>query len=378
MQIQDLPTPSALIDLKRLKINTERMIHSAQTLGVKLRPHVKTHKTLDGARYQTQDHFGGGITVSTLAEAEFYGEHGFQDVTYAVPLTPNKVKRALQLSRRIPAFQVLIDSLEMGQILGQMCSEQQQHLSVLIKIDCGYGRAGLRPTDPNLLTLAQHLHTDSWIHFEGLLTHAGHSYSCRNVEEIKEVAREEYHKMIQARDALHAKGIPTPTVSLGSTPTATVFPSIFDSLEGITEMRPGNYIFFDLFQASIGSCKIEEIALSVLSEVIAYYPHRNEILIDAGALALSKDLGAHQGDDALFGRVCTVDYQEYSHLSLIGLSQEHGKIKVASGFDWSQIQIGIPLRILPNHSCLVSALYDRLYVVEGEDVLDEWKPVRGW
>jgi D-serine deaminase-like pyridoxal phosphate-dependent protein len=131
---------------------------------------------------------------------------------------------------------------------------------------------------------------------------------------------------------------------------------------------------------------MHDIALSVLTEVIAYYPHRQEILIDAGALALSKDRGAdhlHQkgnqkGEKPNFGHICDLNYQEYSQLTLVGLSQEHGKIKTHPDFNFNTIQIGTQLRILPNHSCLVTALYDQLYVVQGDQIVDQWSPVRGW
>ena len=346
----------------------------AHQLGVKLRPHVKTHKTLQAAHYQVRDHFGG-ITVSTLAEAEFYAQHGFQDITYAVPLTPSKISRALQLAGMINNFHILIDHEFMVDKLAEQCARQQQKLSVLIKIDCGYGRAGLSPHDVNLVPLAHLITQEPWLNFEGILTHAGHAYDCVNFSEIKTVADQEYQAIITARDILQAHNIQVNTVSLGSTPTATAF----EHIPGVTEMRPGNYALFDLFQASIGSCSPSDIALSVISEVIAFYPQRQDILIDAGALAMSKDQGAtHLSSSIEFGRICDLNYQTIPHCSLVGLSQEHGKIKTSSNFDFDQIQVGTRVRIIPNHSCLVTALYDQLYVVDGLQVIDQWSPVRGW
>ena len=164
-------------------------------------------------------------------------------------------------------------------------------------------------------------------------------------------------------------------MSLGSTPTATAF----ERLDGVTEIRPGNYVLFDLFQASIGSCSLSDIALSVVTEVIAYSPKRHELLIDAGALAMSKDLGpTHLNDQVEYGMVCDISYTHLPHLSLVGLSQEHGKIKTSPTFDFDAITIGSRLRILPNHSCLVTALYDQLHIAHGSHVVDTWEPVRGW
>ena len=372
--LHDLPTPSAVIDLDRLERNTHRMSTRAHQLGVRLRPHVKTHKTLEGATYQIRDHFGG-ITVSTLAEAEFYAHHGVRDITYAVPITPSKIERALELSTMVEQLNVLVDQAEVVTVLAQRCALRQRRLKVLIKIDCGYGRAGLTVNDPQLLELARQITSDPWLEFAGILTHAGHAYDCAHVEEIKAVASQEYTSIVAARDLLQDHGLHVPTVSLGSTPTATVF----ESLDGVTEMRPGNYALFDLFQASIGSCELSDIALSVITEVIAYYPERGDLLIDAGALALSKDEGpSHLGHHCGYGLLCSLDYQPLSQLSLIGLSQEHGKIKASADFDFQTIKVGSRLRVLPNHSCLVTALYDRLHVARAEAVFDVWTPVRGW
>ena len=372
--LYELPTPYALVDLDRLERNTQAMSARAHQLGVHLRPHVKTHKTTQGARYQTVGHFGG-IAVSTLAEASLYGASGFTDITYAVPITPSKIPRAIELSRTLDQFYVLVDRSEVVTALSQQCADDRERLSVLIKVDCGYGRAGLSPDDPTLPSLARAISDDLWLDFAGVLTHGGQSYDCANVEEIKAVARRERAAVLEARDQIEMLGISVPMVSLGSTPTATVF----DDLSGVTELRPGNYALFDLFQASIGSCNIQDIALSVVTEVIAYYPERLDLLIDAGALALSKDRGPdHLGGEVTYGKVCSMDYREIPELSLIGLSQEHGKISATAQFDFAQIEVGTRLRILPNHSCLVTALHEQIYVERGMRLIDKWAPVRGW
>ena len=371
--LNEIPTPAAVIDRLRLEKNTREMSRRAHQLEVQLRPHVKTHKTLEGAHYQVRDHFGG-ITVSTLAEARFYGERGIRDITYAVPITPSKIPRALEISRGLERLNLLVDSEEMIAELSQHCALMEEKLSVLIKIDCGYGRAGLLVDDPKLPALAHLITEDPWLDFAGLLTHAGHAYDCCNIQEIKEVAQQEYLSIIAARDKLLEEGLEVPTVSLGSTPTATAF----ETLDGVTEMRPGNYALFDLFQASIGSCQAQDIALSVITEVVAYYPERRDILVDAGALALSKDSGpSHLKGHSGYGLVCDLEYRKLP-LALLGLSQEHGKIKAAPDFDFASISVGSRLRILPNHSCLVTALYEQLYVAEGEKVTDIWTPTRGW
>ncbi len=369
-----LHTPFAVIDLERFELNTAHMSDRAHQLGVRLRPHVKTHKTIEGAERQVRGGFRG-ITVSTLAEAESYAAHGFRDITYGVPITPGKVSRAISVSESIDVLSVLVDTIEMVNALADQCAEAQSTLSVLIKIDCGYGRAGIRADDPHLISIVRLIDEAPYLYFEGILTHAGHAYHCHHREEIKSVAHEEYTSIIQARDRLISHGFTPSTVSIGSTPTATVY----ESLSGVTEMRPGNYALFDVFQASIGSCSLSEIALSVVTEIIAYYPERGEILIDAGALALSKDQGpTHLGQALSYGRVCTLDLEDYSQLSLVSLSQEHGKLRAEASFDFQNIHIGDRLRILPNHSCLVTALYDRLQVMSSGQVIEQWSPIRGW
>jgi D-serine deaminase-like pyridoxal phosphate-dependent protein len=150
-------------------------------------------------------------------------------------------------------------------------------------------------------------------------------------------------------------------------------------LSGVTELRPGNYALFDVFQARIGSCSTSDVALSVLSEVIGVYPERNAVLIDAGALALSKDPGAtHVAENSGFGVICDLDLRPIPGLALLGLSQEHGKVLIEEGFSGELPKVGDRVRILPNHSCLVTALHPSLHVVDSGALVDEWRPVRGW
>lgn len=368
---RSLPTPAAVIDLPRLKRNTALMAKRAHAHGVHLRPHVKTHKCVEAARYQVADHFGG-IAVSTLAEAEYFARAGFTDITYAVPLSPGRVAKACALSQSIEVLHVLVDSAAAVLALEREAADRQIVVSVLIKVDCGYHRAGLLPEDPALVSLAQQIHSLDALHFQGLLTHAGHSYDCVGVDAIRRVAEQERSMAVQAADRLREANLPVATVSVGSTPTMAVV----ENLEGITEIRPGNYALFDHFQADIGSCSQDDIALSVLTEIIGVYPERNTLLIDAGALAMSKDPGATHATGAhTFGCVCDLAGRPIPDMKLIGLSQEHGKLSTPNAHQYS---IGDRLRILPNHSCLVTALYDVIHIQDGQEIIDAWHPVRGW
>ena len=237
---------------------------------------------------------------------------------------------------------------------------------VLLKIDSGYHRAGVDPDAGGSVTLAKRIASSPAIRFQGLLTHAGHSYHAKSHDEILAIANAECAALTRFRDHL---GDSTLIRSVGSTPTIAVP----DTLGDCDEVRPGNYVFFDAFQAILGSCRFEDIAASVLTTVIGSYEDR--AVIDAGALALSKDLGAIDLDpDAGYGTVCDLEGDPVD-LRLTEVSQEHGKMV---GPDVSNVEVGSLLRIVPNHSCLTAALFDRYFVMEGDEVTDEWRPVRGW
>ena len=357
-----LTTPAFLVDHNIVEQNCKRMRDKARASGVAFRPHAKTHKTVEIARMQ---HGGaiGPITVSTLAEAEFYADAGFRDITYAVPIAPEKLARAAALARRIERLNILIDSFDALRAVESAGGV----FDAFLKVDCGYHRAGVDPNDPDSVRLAIAMSRSPAVHFQGLLTHAGHSYHARDVGEIRRVAAEETAALTRFRALLD--GLDDVTRSIGSTPTA----SVVDSFTDCDEVRPGNYVFFDAFQAAIGSCRAEDVAVSVLATVVGSYPERHEVIIDAGALALSKDAGPDHIDPQFgYGVVCDLALRPLA-AKLIALSQEHGKIATRE-----HLKVGTRVRVVPNHSCLTAAMYDRYHVVDEGRVVGEWRPVRGW
>jgi D-serine deaminase-like pyridoxal phosphate-dependent protein len=367
-----LTTPAFLVDRQVVARNCARMREKALSSSVAFRPHVKTHKTAEIARMQ---HGGGrgAITVSTLAEAEFFADAGFRDITYAVPIAPEKLGRAAALGSRIDRLNLLIDDQHALRALEQFHRVESSMFDVFLKIDCGYHRAGVDPDDPDSVRLALAIARSPAVRFHGLLTHAGHSYNARSVEEIRGVAAQEADAVTRFRALIASEGVGEVVRSVGSTPTA----SVVDRFDDCDEVRPGNYVFYDAFQATIGACDPADCAVSVLATVIGCYPERSTLLIDAGALALSKDLGPDHIDPAFgFGRVCDEALTELP-LRLIALSQEHGNVKGDPSVI-TRHPIGSRLRVIPNHSCLTSAMYDVYHVVEGGAVVDQWKPVRGW
>ncbi|MHC4943034.1 MAG: alanine racemase [Planctomycetota bacterium] len=369
MKIMDLETPAFLIDLEKLKRNIRRMQERAKRAGLKLRPHMKTHKTVEIGCMQIEGN-SAGITVSTLAEAEFFADAGFADITYAFPITPNKLARAAELTARLKGFHVLLDHRDTADSVIRSAEARNIQYSVFLKVDPGYHRAGVDPVGDESIHIADLLHTSQAVDFSGILTHGGHSYHCRNPGEVGIAAREERSALTGLAQRLAKEGIPCPVVSAGSTPTAVHG----DNWEGVTELRPGNYVFFDKFQADIGTCTMDDCAASVLATVAGHYPQRNQLLIDAGSLALSKDPGAaHMHAETVFGAI-----PDHPDLEVQSLSQEHGLIGSGAQIPFEDFPLGCRVRIIPNHSCLTAALFPRYHVVRGEEVIDEWIPVRGW
>lgn len=375
MLASSISTPAALIDLDRVESNAARMSERVSRLGARLRPHVKTHKTIEGARLQVRGHFGG-ITVSTLAEAHHYAKAGFRDICYAVPIGIPRLEEAAELSRNVEALHLLVDHGTALRELETCARAQGIELSAYLKVDCGYHRAGVDPDSDESVDLAKRMSDSPHVSFRGILTHAGHSYGCSSPDEIRVVAEQERTVMTRFAEKLRRAGAEPPEVSVGSTPTM----SVAETLEGVTEARPGNYVFFDRFQSTVGSCTTDDVAFSILATVLGHYPERRELLVDAGALALSKDEGPAHVDSACgYGAITDLTGRRaLEHLRVHSLSQEHGKIAGATAADFEALPLGARLRIVPNHSCLSAALFERYHVIRNDEIVDEWRPVRGW
>lgn len=365
MSLDRVPTPSLLLDLDVLERNLSRMAERCARLGVALRPHIKTHKCVEVAERQRALGIGGipGITVSTLYEARVFAGHGFDDITWAFPVQLSRLDEVRELAARI-TLRLVVDSPEAVQALENL----DLPLHVWLKVDCGYHRAGVDPGSPRALELARSLAGSSRLRFDGILTHSGHAYHGRSREEIAAIAEQERSVMAGFAALLRSEGVAVQGVSVGSTPAM----SVVESLEGVTEARPGNYAFYDFTQAALGSCAVRDCAVTVLATVVSSQPERERCVTDAGALAMSKDIGPalpeHQGMGEVF------DDYEAGRLSpgtrLVSLSQEHGVLSTS-------LPVGARVRILPNHSCLTVACFDEYTVVRGSEAVDRWKIWRG-
>lgn len=372
--LQELETPAAVVDLDVLERNCARMSDRMRGLGARLRPHVKTHKCAEIARLQTE---GGpaAITVSTLAEARAFAAAGFRDQTWAVPLSLPRIGEALELVAELDRFQVLVDHETTRDVLERTATRRLLRVPTYLKVDCGYHRAGVDPDDPASIDLARRIADSPHLEFAGILTHGGHAYAARNRDEIARVACAERDVTTGFARRLRDAGIDVPTVSVGSTPTMTCV----DHLDGVDEARPGNYAFFDVFQATIGSCTLDDVAFSVLSSVVGRYPGRDTFVLDAGGIALSLDPGPrHVDPDCGHGLVRDADGSgSPDGLRITALSQEHGKVE-APGLGDALPAVGSRVRVLPNHSCMAAAAFDRYHVVRGEKIVDVWRPAKFW
>jgi D-serine deaminase-like pyridoxal phosphate-dependent protein len=379
MLITDLPTPALLLDADRVERNCARMLARASRMGVVVRPHMKTAKSARVAQLATGEN-ARCVTVSTLAEIDYFAQAGFRDITYAVGATANKIAQIGDISRRHGAkVTLVIDSVAAVDATSGIAPVGAAPFDVLIEIDCGGGRGGVASTGDELVAIAKAIEVSPVLNLVGVLTHAGHSYGAPTVEAIADIAEAERHAAIQAADRLRKAGFEAPVVSVGSTPTA-VFAKTF---EGVTEIRPGVYTLFDLDQALLGTCSLDDIAASVLTTVIGHNPRSQSLIIDAGALALSKDLSAHKRDGrSHYGLVCAADGEVIDGLCVTNVHQEHGFVSGNTDYQTltARHPIGSRLRVLPNHVCMTAAPYDSFHLVRGKGgaVIDHWSKVTGW
>jgi D-serine deaminase-like pyridoxal phosphate-dependent protein len=365
MRLADLPTPCLVLDRAILMRNIAAMAAALARHGVPLRPHMKTAKSIDVARLATAGQ-PGGITVSTLAEAEYFAAHGTGDILYAVGITPQKLEQVAKLNSAGAAVIVLTDDPDTAGAI----AAHRQPLRALIEIDTGEGRGGVAPGDDMLLTIAGRLGPC----LAGVMTHAGHSYAGRSLDDMVRIAEAERAGVVRAAERLREAGHAVPIVSMGSSPTALHA----RHLDGITEVRAGVYMFGDLFQAEIGTHPLDSIALTVLASVIGRRPGR--LLVDAGGLALSKDRStADVAKDYAFGLVLDLSGSRRHGDAVVRRAyQEHGVVEADPAHPLD-LPVGAKLRIAPNHTCMTAAAHDRYFVVEGSDeVVAIWPRVNGW
>ena len=375
--MKDLLTPALLLNKDKLVINCERMRNRVSDT-IALRVHMKTAKSIDVYQLATNDGFKG-ITVSTLAEAAYFAGHGIDDILYAVGIVPGKLRHVQQLVAQGCDLKVITDTKSIISELNAVAKQLDFNVKLLIEIDCGGARGGVLADSCDLLEIAKLINSATNIEYYGLMTHAGHSYHSKSISEIIEIAEQERLAVIQAARRLKNElGLHSNILSTGSTPTATYA----KSFEGLTEVRPGVYMFCDIDQYFIGSCGLEDIAISVLTTVIGHNKKANRILIDAGGLALSKDISASEFSSATgYGWITDHKGNHIQDAYVESVHQEHGLIKFTGIKDipFDNFPVGSHLRILPIHACMTVAAFKQYQVHDNNNnLLDNWSRVNHW
>lgn len=363
--ISNVETPAVLLDEARLTANLRAMQDRAQRHGVALRPHAKTHKSLEIGRRQVE--LGAsGVTVATVDEAQVFIEGGFRSITVARPVvSPSKWDRLLSAAKAQGTdVCVVTDSKNGIQVAGERTAAHNQTAGLYLKIDVGLHRCGLLPEDPRIGALAGMIHDHVNLEFRGILSHAGHVYGSKSRTEAAEIAEEERRTMVAVRDALQSDGLPVRAVSVGATPAVLAT----ECFEGISEIRPGNYVFLDLLPVRVGVARLSDVALSVLATVIS----RNEsyYVTDAGSKTLTSDTGVHgmTGNQGFGLAYPETEFLESDREMIVEkVSEEHGMVR-RNGVD---LAIGSKIRVVPVHSCPVANL-SRSYTVLTPDGLESW------
>ena len=355
-----------MLDQDRLQANIQLIQDIGNTRGVNVRPHIKTHKCLELAQQQI-DAGAVGLTSSKVDEALVFINNGIRSVTVAYPLVvDSKLDRVIAAARSHDVdLRLIVDSPAGVDAIAKVAGRHGKQISIFLKIDVGLHRCGLTEDDPGLVELVQKIVREPDLNFVGLLSHAGHTYGADDADAARKIAQEECEIMNRVRQRLESNGIQVAEVSVGSTPGTLVS----DSYDGITEIRPGNYIFMDRMPLRLKVIELNQIALSVLATVVSQ--NSDYFIIDAGSKTLSSDQGAHgmPGMEG-FGLVYPADRFEDTDYEMIvtRLSEEHGVV-IRRDFD---LAIGSKVRLVPNHSCVVANLLDTYTVLKDGQITEQW------
>ncbi len=377
MNLDTLSTPAALVDTDRMQRNIARMQQRMEALGVAFRPHVKTAKCLPVAQAQ-RARGARGITVSTLKEAEQFFAAGFDDILYAVGMVAAKLPQAAALIARGCKLRIIADSEVAARAIADFAAQQGMRFEVWIEVDTDGHRSGVKPESDELLAIGRVLHEGAATTLGGVMTHAGGSYALHTPEALQAMAEQERSLCVRAAERLRAAGRPCPNVSVGSTPTALSAAQ----LAGVTEVRAGVYVFFDLVMANIGVCTPDDIALSVLTTAIGHQKEKGWVIVDAGWMAMSRDRGTQsQLHDYGYGQICDAHGAVAAGYTMSSANQEHGIVSRAGEPDpdvASRFPIGMRLRVLPNHACATGAQFPEYHAISGNEVGTSWPRFYGW
>jgi D-serine deaminase-like pyridoxal phosphate-dependent protein len=356
-----LERPTLLVDARRVHRNIQRMAGKAAAAGAHFRPHFKTHQSATIGEW-FRDAGVKAITVSSLDMARYFARHGWSDITVAFPVNVREVQAINRLAAEV-TLHVLVDSHDALQALE---AQLTQRVNAWIEVDVGGRRSGVPWSDLDaVMSLAQRLRDNERTGFVGLLTHAGHSYDAEGAHAIRAIHAASLSRMARLRSHL-ADGNIAARVSIGDTPCC----SLADDFAAVDELRPGNFVFYDMTQVSLGSCRPDDVAISVACPVVSKHAERGEIVVYGGAVHMSKDRLDVSGQP-VYGYLAAWADGSWSGVDsgapLVSLSQEHGIVRLdADRFD--TVAVGDLVAVLPVHSCLTSDLYTEYRGLDGRRI----------
>jgi D-serine deaminase-like pyridoxal phosphate-dependent protein len=360
--LSSIPTPRVVVDLHRLKSNIAAMQSLATRAGVRLRPHAKTHKSPVIARWQIEAG-AVGICCAKLGEAEVFADAGIADIRLPYPVHPSNAARVLALQDRT-RLSIIVDDLGVARAWSHAMTAAGRRLDVLIKVDVGFHRCGINAYAPDAVDTIRSVAGLPGVRLLGLLSHAGHGYTSASAADLEAVAWSEIETMTSLAWRAREAGVEIAEISVGATPTAR----FITRQTGATEMRPGNYVFFDRTQVGLGAAALDDCALHVVSTLVSHASPTRAIF-DAGAKTLAADgcrgFGAHHGHGLVFPAIDAPTPDPA--IILERLSEEHATARVPAA---CALRVGDRVRILPNHACVVTNLVDELLLVEGMTVVD--------
>ena len=364
MHITQLRTPCVLIDRARVERNLDRMQAAAASHGLRLRPHAKTHKSVEFARRQVA---GGaaGICCAKLGEAKIFAEAGIEDIRLPYPLHPANAERVVDLLDRT-RLSFIVDHEKVARGWSDAMTAAGREVDVLVKVDVGFHRCGIDPGRPDAAEFVARIAALPGLRFRGLLSHAGHGYGAESEDALRDVADAEARILLDLARRIRALGIDVGEISVGATPTARF--SV--GQQGLTEVRPGNFIYFDRTQVGLGAAEWDDCALTVLARVVTK-PAPDRLILDSGSKTLTNDLARGFSPAPGYGTVLqSLDGEQRPDPSLVveRLSEEHANVRATAGSH--ALEPGDLVRIVPNHSCVVSNMVDAAWLVEGSMVAE--------
>lgn len=363
MHVDERPTPLVLVDRTRLERNIAAMQTAVFAGGLRLRPHAKTHKSPRVARLQV-DAGASGICCAKLGEAEVFAAAGIEDIRLPYPINPSNASRVIALLDRV-RLSIIVDHADVARAWSAVMTRAGRTLDVLVKVDVGFHRCGIDPHASGAGAFVREVARLPGLRFRGLLSHAGHGYHARSEDELRAIASREAEMLAGLKSAVEAGGIEVAEVSVGATPTARF--SV--DQPGLTEMRPGNYVYFDRTQVALGAAAAADCALTVYATVVSK-PTADRIILDCGSKTLAADAARGFVQPPGHGAVL----EAYDSVRVDGslvverLSEEHATVRVLAGD--TRLEPGDRVRVIPNHSCVVSNLVDEVHLVEGTEVVE--------